>query len=94
MTVDERTKGGFSRLHFNANKFYGNVYGGGTTAGDGVFVYPESYGPLTGTRAETWRDGSEDYDSTSSSHGYHHPSETSWCDVLWQGRQIGGMIQR
>ena len=49
-------------MHFNANKFYGNVYGGGTTAGDGVFVYPGSYGPLTGTRAETWRDGSEDYE--------------------------------
>jgi len=60
--ADERIEGGFSRLHFNVNKYYGNIYGGGTTAGDGVFIYPGKRGPLSGTRAETWRDGSEDYE--------------------------------
>jgi hypothetical protein len=60
--ADERIEGGLSRLHFNVNKFYGNIYGGGTTAGDGVFIYPGKQGPLSGTRAETWRDGSEDYE--------------------------------
>ena len=42
------------------NKYYANVYGGGTTAGDGVFLYPGRSGPLSGARLETWRDGSED----------------------------------
>jgi hypothetical protein len=51
---------GGSRLTFNVNKYYSNVYGGGTTAGDGVFVYPGRDGPVAGARMENWRDGSED----------------------------------
>jgi hypothetical protein len=60
--VEERVPGGesASRLTFNVNKYYANVYGGGTTAGDGVFIYPGRNGPVSGARLETWRDGSED----------------------------------
>ena len=61
--VEERAPGTDahgSRLSFNVNKYYANVYGGGTTAGDGVFLYPGRSGPLSGARLETWRDGSED----------------------------------
>lgn len=36
--------------------------GGGSTAGDGVFIYPGSEGPLASARSETWRDGSEDFE--------------------------------
>ena len=50
---------GTARLTFNVNKYYG-VYGGGSTAGDGVFVYPGQSGPVSGARLEMWRDGSED----------------------------------
>ena len=58
--VEERVHGSSARLTFNVNKYYSNVYGGGTTAGDGVFIYPGRAGPISGTRLETWRDGSED----------------------------------
>ena len=60
--IDEKVPGGDlgSRLTFNVNKYYSNVYGGGTTAGDGVFLYPGRDGPVSGARFETWRDGSED----------------------------------
>jgi hypothetical protein len=61
--VEERASGTDahgSRLSFNVNKYYANVYGGGTTAGDGMFLYPSRTGPLSGARLETWRDGSED----------------------------------
>ena len=51
-----------ARLSFNVNKFYANVYGGGSTAGDGIFVYPGKEGPIVGARLETWRDGSEDFE--------------------------------
>ena len=53
---------GSSRVRFNVNKYYGNVYGGGTIAGDGIFLYPGQEGPLSSARLETWRDGSEDYE--------------------------------
>ena len=36
------------------------LVGGGTTAGDGLFVYPGRAGPVSGARLENWRDGSED----------------------------------
>ena len=61
--VDERLPGAnpsTSRLTFNVNKYYANVYGGGTTAGDGVLLYPGRSGPVSGSRLESWRDGSED----------------------------------
>ena len=59
--VEERVgNAGSSRLTFNVNKYYANVYGGGTTAGDGVFLYPGRDGPVSGARLETWRDGTED----------------------------------
>ena len=57
--ADDRIEGGLARLHFNVNKHYG-VYGGGTTAGDGVLIYPGKEGPLASSRSETWRDGFED----------------------------------
>jgi hypothetical protein len=60
--VDERLDGTSARLGFNVNKYYGNVYGGGTTSGDGIFLYPGREGPLVGARVETWRDGSEDHE--------------------------------
>lgn len=61
--VEERIDGKFtggSRLTFNVNKYYANVYGGGTTAGDGVLFYPGRAGPIASARSEMWRDGLED----------------------------------
>jgi hypothetical protein len=60
--ADDRLDGKSARVSFNVNKFYANIYGGGTTAGDGIFLYPGKEGPLMGARLETWRDGSEDYE--------------------------------